>query len=236
MTQQQWLLNEAVTPDIASLEEIEEEFTPSTRGGTREAYTQPHPVNLAVRLQDIFVWDNRKWFGNAEMRLDVLVVQGYATPDGTANFYTPKTFCFPGVKSGDRLETGEKGLLIYYGPALYFLDIFMTVSRNRQDTQDLATLISQQMQSEEVKGAMATMVGLAIAAPQVATVTAALSATAVLGDFTYKILRKVTGDTIGLYRTSWLQNRDGFGIGRHPEQGSHHVQDLSFWYEIIQEN
>ncbi len=55
----------------------------------------------------------------------------------------PQTFRFPGIKSQDRLPTGENGLLIFYGKALHFLDIFITVSRDRQDSEDLATLLYQ---------------------------------------------------------------------------------------------
>ncbi|MBW4604126.1 MAG: hypothetical protein KME29_32290 [Calothrix sp. FI2-JRJ7] len=225
MVQQEWLIDETVA--------LEEQ--PVSRGATRESASIAEPVNIAIRLQDIFIWDTKKWFGDAEMRLDALVVHGCATPGEQTSIYTPQTFRFPGVKNNDRLPTGENGLLIFYGQAQHFLDIFITVSRNRQDSDDLATLLKEQLQSTEFKGAAATLLGLAIAAPQVATITGALGAASVLGNVTYQALRKVTGDTVGLYRTSWLQNRDNFGIGRHPINGSHHVKDLSFWYEILQE-
>jgi hypothetical protein len=234
MTQQQWLIDEAIAPDNVAIEDIEGEVT-LTRGGTRESITQPQPINLAVRLQDIMIWDTGRWFGDAEMRLDALVVHGNAAEGETASIYMPKTFRFPGVKSKDRLQTGESGLLIFYGQAKYFLDIFITVSRNRKDSDDLATLLSQQMKSPEIQGAVSTLVGLAVTSPVAATVTTALSASLQLGDIAYQVIKQATGDTIGLYRTSWLQYKDNFGIGRHPKDGSHHVKDLSFWYEIISE-
>jgi hypothetical protein len=234
MTQQLWLIDEGVPPDAVAIEQIEHELSPNKRSWLESA-SQPRALNLAVRLQDIMIWDTKKWFGEAEMRLDALVVHGYATEGEPASFYMPQTFRFPSVKSRDRLPTGENGLLLFYGEALYFLDIFITVSRDRKDSDDLATLLSQQLQSAEVQGAVGTLLGLAVAAPQVATVTAAVGAASIVGNFAYQVLSKVTGDTIGLYRTSWLQHRDGFGIGRHPQEGSHHVKDLSFWYEIIHE-
>lgn len=236
MNQQEWLIDEVITADNVSLEEIAHEIPEQQTRGLESA-TQPQVMNLAVRLQDIMIWDTRKWFGDAEMRLDALVVQGYATEDEPASIYMPQTFRFPGIKSRDRLPTGENGLLIFYGKAQYFLDIFITVSRNRKDSEDLATLLSQQMQSNEVQGVLGNVLGLAsVASPQVGAVTTALSAASMFGNFAYQVLNKVTGDTIGLYRTSWLQYRDGFGIGRHPKEGSHHVKDLSFWYEIITED
>lgn len=234
MTQQLWLIDEAMPPDAVAIEQIEHELSPNKRSWLENA-NQPRALNLAIRLQDIMIWDTKKWFGDAEMRLDALVVHGYATEGEPASFYMPQTFRFPSVKNRDRLPTGENGLLIFYGEALYFLDIFITVSRDRKDSDDLATLLSQQLQSAEVQGAVCTLLGLAVAAPQVATVTAAVGAASILGNLAYQVLSKVTGDTIGLYRTSWLQHRDGFGIGRHPQEGSHHVKDLSFWYEIIHE-
>ncbi|MGI2908757.1 hypothetical protein [Tolypothrix sp. VBCCA 56010] len=236
MTQQEWLIDEAITPDADSVEQMERELSPTQRGSSRESVSQPQAVNLAVRLQDIMIWDTKKWFGDAQMRLDALVVHGHATEGEPASIYMPQTFRFPGIKNRDRLPTGENGLLIFYGKALYFLDIFITVSRDRKDSEDLATLLNQQLQSTDIQGAVGTLFGLAsVAAPQVTAVTTAVSAASVLGNFAYQVLSKVTGDSIGLYRTSWLQYRDSFGTGRHPQEGSHHVRDLSFWYEIIQE-
>ena len=236
MTQQQWLINEAVVPDSTYLKDIEEEFIPEVSRSLRESTTtQPQAVNLAVRLQDIIIWDTKKWFGDAQMRLDALVVHGKATESDSLNFYMPQTFRFPGIKDRDRLPTGENGLLIFYGEAIHFLDIFITVSRDKKDSDDLATLLAKQLESPEIQGALGTILGFTAVAPQAATFATALGAASVLGNFAYKILGKVTGDTVGLYRTSWLQYRDKFGIGRHPQTGSHKVKDISFWYEIIQE-
>ena len=234
MTQQQWLIDEAAPPDTVAIEQIERELNFNQRAG-RESFSQPQAVTLAVRLQDIMIWDTKKWFGDADIRLDALVVHGNATQGNSTSAYVPKTFRFPGIKDQDRLPTGENGLLIFYGNALHFLDIFITVSRDRKDTDDLATLLSQQLQSTELQGAVGTLVGLAVASPQISTITTAIGGASILGNVAYQVLSKVTGNTIGLYRTSWLQYKDGFGIGRHPQEGSHKVRDLSFWYEIIQE-
>ena len=234
MTQQEWLIDQATPLDHAAIEQIEREISYNQRG-SRESAIQPQAVNLAIRLQDIMIWDTKKWFGEAEMRLDALVVHGHATSGEPTSVYMPQTFRFPGIKSNDRLPTGENGLLIFYGEALHFLDIFITVSRDRQDSEDLATLLHKNLQSPEIQGAVGTLLGLAVAAPQVSTVTTAIGGASILGNLAYQILNKVTGNTIGLYRNSWLQYRDGFGIGRHPQADSHHVKDLSFWYEIIRE-
>lgn len=234
MTQQEWLIDETVPPNTVAIEQIEHELNSNQRGA-RESFSQAQAITLAVRLQDIMIWDTKKWFGDADIRLDALVVHGNATQGDSTSAYVPKTFRFPGIKDQDRLPTGENGLLIFYGNALHFLDIFITVSRDRKDTDDLATLLSQQMQSTELQGAVSTLVGLAVASPQVSTITTAIGGASILGNVAYQVLSKVTGNTIGLYRTSWLQYKDGFGIGRHPQVDSHKVRDLSFWYEIIRE-
>jgi hypothetical protein len=41
---------------------------------------------------------------------------------------------------------------------------------------------------------------------------------------------------VGLLHTSWLEYRDGFGVGRHPESDNYRLRDLSFWYEIVVES
>ena len=127
MNQQQWLIDEAMPPDAIAIEQIDREISYNQRRG-KESAIQPQAVNLATRLQDIMIWDTKKWFGDAQMRLDALVVQGHATPGEPASFYMSQTFRFPGIKSNDRLPTGENGLLIFYGEALHFLDIFITKS------------------------------------------------------------------------------------------------------------
>ncbi|WP_414589644.1 hypothetical protein [Scytonema sp. PCC 10023] len=234
MTQQEWLIDQVTLPDAEAIEQIERELSSNQRG-SRESINQPQAVTLAVRLQDIMIWDTKKWFGDSEMRLDALVVHGNAIEGEPASVYMPKTFRFPGIKSQDRLPTGENGLLIFYGEALHFLDIFITVSRDRKDSEDLAPLLYKNLQSPEVQGAVSTILELAVATSQVSSITTVFKAALNLGDFAYQILNKVTGNTIGVYRNSWLQYTDGFGIGRHPQNGSHKAKDLSFWYEIIKE-
>lgn len=85
-----------------------------------------------------------------------------------------------------------------------------------------------------MKDAFGDLAGLVVA-PQVAAMTAALQAATRIGEFAYQVLRRVTGGTVGLYHTSWLEHRDGFGLGRHPEEGAFRVKDLSFAYGISAE-
>ena len=228
-----WLLDEVKAPSKAALFDLEGTLLAAPGGNKRAALAENVP-HLAVRIPEIVIHDNKKWFGGeADIRLDALVVHGSVKEGKPSGFYMPGTFRFARVADGDYLPIGKPGLLIFHGRPLYFLDIFLTVSRDVKDSEDLSTLLVQNLKSQEVQGAIGTLLGLAVAAPHVAAITAALGAAVVLGDFTCQILRKVTGQTVGLYRNAYLQFPDGFGVGRHPEVGVHKVKDLSFAHEIV---
>jgi len=199
--------------------------------------SQQNTCQLAVTIKDMYIHDNKKWFGEADIRLDALVVTGSVHNDDLESFYMPRTETFSRVKDGERLPIGEGGLLIYHGEAKHFLDIRLMVSRDSKDTDSLANLIKHKLNSEELKVAMGSLLGLAVASPQTASIVTALSGAAVLGEFACRILRESTGTTIGFYRNSHRQYSDNFGIGRHPipPLENYRAKDLSFCYEITLE-
>jgi hypothetical protein len=173
---------------------------------------------LALRLKEMIIHDNRKRFGRAAIRVEALVVRGINPGSKRQEFYEPRTFRFERVKDGERLPIGDSGLLLFFGRPQHFLDFFLLVSRDRQDSAHLAELFKRNLKSDEIRHATAVLLGLAIAAPTVASVAAAVGAAAAMGSFAVKVLFNITGDTIGLYRSSYLQNSDSFGLGRHPVQ------------------
>jgi hypothetical protein len=225
-----WLIDERTPMNDTQVDQLDRELAdsgPGTRGADGEA-------TLAVSIHDVVIHDNRKWFGEADVRLDALVITGHGQQDAPSSFYMPKTASFARVKDADALQLGPGGLLAFYGPVQHFLDILIMVSRDREDSDDLATILKSGLQSGELTGSVGALLGLAVAAPQVAVVTGAIAAAGALGDLAYQLLRRATGSTIGLYRNSHLQFRDGFGIGHHPgpPPASFRVNDLSFRYEI----
>jgi hypothetical protein len=229
-----WLIDEARPLTEAHMEELDRELAdagPRSRGSAQNRPT------LAVSVHNVVIHDNRKWFGEADIRLDALVVAGYGQAEDPSSFFMPKTVSFARVSDGDNLPIGDGGVIVFHGPTSHFLDVFLMVSRDRKDTDDLSELLKARLGSAEIQGAVAALAGLAIAAPPVAAVTAAIGAAGVLGEFAYRLLRSATGATIGLYRNSHLQFRDGFGIGPHPGPGklTFRVKDLSFRYEIARE-
>jgi hypothetical protein len=230
VTTDKWLIDERVEID-ASLEREIQRGLPDVEETVKRGVGAVPP--LALMLHDVVVYDVKKWFGEADVRLDALVVHGYGQKDEPESFYAPQTFRFSGIGDRAKLQIGESGLLLFHGRPLHFLDIFITLSRDTKDSDSLADLLKKQLGSQEVGGAIGTLAGLAVAAPQVALVTAAVGAAAILGDFAYRVIREAAGKSIGLYRTSYLQYRHHFGVGRHPEGGgSYRVDDFSFWYQI----
>lgn len=223
MTESAWLIDE--TRPIGTDDEpiLARQVSPR-RSGHRPTH------NLALSLHDVVIHDNRKWFGEADIRLDMLVTTGRRVGEKDPSFFVPQTITFPRVKDGEALPIGSGGMIGFYGVPAHFLDLSIVVSRDKKDVDSLAALLKD-TKDGEVTDAIGTFAEL-VASPQVAAVKAALDAAMILSNAAYRLLRTLTGTTIGLYRNSHLQHRDGFGIGRHPEQGSYRRKDLSFHYAI----
>jgi len=224
--QPEWLIDETrpLGPDDRS--RLDREFR------TRQGFHHPQP-DLALSLHDVVIHDNRKWFGDADIRLDMLVTTGRAIGEDDPSFFVPNTFPFHGVRDGDTLPIGPGGLIGFYGQPAHFLDVSILVSRDRHDVDPLPILLKD-AGSGEITDAIGKLTEL-VAAPQVAAVETAVSAAVALSSATYRLLDALTGATIGLYRNAHLRYRDGFGIGRHPDEGSYRKKDLSFYYEIALE-
>ena len=226
MSDSPWLI-EHVVPLESLSSEVEDTTVSRAMRGVFDA-----PL-IAVSLRELTIHDNQKWFGEADIRLDALVVHGHGAIGEPDSFYSPGTFRFGMIDDEDSLPIGER-LLFFLGEPLYFLDLFLTVSRSRDDADDLSAYLAESADDPSLLGAFGDLASL-VAAPQLTAVTAALSAAARIGTFAYQVLRRVTGDTVGLFHTSWLERQDAFGLGRHPEQGAFRVKDLSFAYEISSE-
>jgi len=227
-----WLIEEpadarAVTRSVV-LEGAERE-----RGSAADVPAQ----TVALRLHDVLIHNNKKWldiFGGADIRLDAVVVQGNVIEDNPTAAYVPTTMRFSGIGDGDGLPSDDFGMLLYYGHPRHFLDISIIVSRDRRDTDNLSVQLAKEMNSSTMKGAIVTLLGLAVATPPAAAVAGAIAAAATIGNLAYQIVRSMSGNTIGMYRGSRLAYPDKFGEGRNPSDGSSYRKgDFSFWYEVI---
>lgn len=214
----QWLKEEG------SFAVAEASHSSRQRSGTQVA-TLEH--NLAIFVQPLKVLDTHKWFGDAELRLDALVVHG-----GTDDVYRPQTLRFPRVKNGDNLTGSERGLLIYLGKPKHFISISIMLARDTKDSDDLAQLIHTSVATDEVNSATSALAALALPGAPTATVQAGLSAAIALGDVAYKVVRNVSPTCLGLYRANWLAQKDRFGVGRHPRTGTHRVADFEIGCQV----
>lgn len=218
-----WLIDETSSIDQESLEKSLRES--SVMRGRQ-------PPALAVRINDMVIHDTKKWFGSADIRLDTLVFHG--TKRGEASgYYQASTIPFSGIRDGDRLPIEYPGHRVYYGHPAHFLDVSIFVSRDTKDSDELASLIKTEFNSEPWKVGAGAVLAATTIAPQAAAIVGAVAGAATLANIAYNTLKNSTGNTIGLYRASWLQYRDRFGIGRHPEENSFRQQEFSFWYEIV---
>jgi hypothetical protein len=149
MTDIAWLLDDSRPLDDAAIAEIERELPGLADALSRGAVEAQVPP-LAVLLHDLVIHDVRKWWGGANIRVDALVVHGHGASEEPSTFYMPGTFRFPNVRNDDYLQIDESGLLVFLGRPLHFLDMYITVSRDRSDSDDLATLLSKKLSSYEV--------------------------------------------------------------------------------------
>jgi hypothetical protein len=203
-------------------------------GGTPGAAEQAIPI--AVQLHDMAIRGGKRWedflFGK-DVRVDVLAVQGNALENDVRAFYTPTTIRFPGAGDKGELPIDEHGILAYYGWPKHFLDLSIVVSRDREGSKDLATLLEGELAGSEFKSAAGDLLQLALAGPAVLAVTSAIGAAAKLGGLAYTVLEKATGTSIGMYRGNRLAFPHRFGMGRNPADGSYERGSMSFWFEVL---
>jgi hypothetical protein len=178
-----------------------------------------------VRLDSLTVHRNRAMFG-ADVRVDALVL---TAGDGDQPVYRAETARFSNIRDGDRLPL--ENMLVYHGPAVDYLDFAWWVSRDRTDSLSLSDMLQQRLTAQDFAAGLGQLAGLAVAAPQAMAAAAAVGAAAVVVNTAYALLSKAVGDSIGLYRTSFLADED-FGSGRQPRSGVLTAQGFSFSYHI----
>ncbi|MFF4940744.1 hypothetical protein [Micromonospora sp. NPDC000729] len=185
---------------------------------------------VAIRMLDMVVHNNRRWFRDASIRIDVLVVHG-GTNDAE---YAPQTFTFPRIADGDHLPIGDGGLLLFHGRPRWFLTMMVAVSRDRQGAAPLTKLLGELMTSEPAAQLQAQTFALATGVPDPQMLGAAWQSALLMGNTMLATLsRETQSASIGLYRNSWLGEQDGWAAGRHPERGLLKAQDVSFAFDIV---
>ncbi|HEX2699108.1 MAG TPA: caspase family protein [Acidimicrobiales bacterium] len=212
--------------------EVDERPDPSFRLVVPRAVGAPSRV--AVRLKEVSVHSTRSLLA-AAVRLDALVVT--VPPEGSGEPYTAATARIDRARDGDRLPFDD--LLLFEGPVGRFVDIAIWLGKDDGRQADLADLLVAEASSVDLEGAVATLAGLAAAAPQAAVIAGSAAAVAAVVRTGDRIVAAAQGASVGVYRTSLLPHqRFGAGaapgrIGRHPVDGFVHAQDMSFAYEVV---
>ena len=189
------------------------------------------PSRVAVRLKELTVHRSRAFLAS-RVRVDALVVT--AAPTGSGNPFQAGTVRFDRIRDGDCIPFDD--LLVYEGPAGRFLDLAVWVARDDSPGLDLAELLAAQAANPDVAGALATLAGLGVAAPDASLIAGSAAAVAVLVRAAARAIEKATGTGIGVYRTSLLPHErfgSGSGVGRYPDSGLIRTQDMSFAFEVI---
>lgn len=191
----------------------------------RHARGPAAPSVVAVQLGEIIVHSNRALF-STDVRVDALVITGGNSAEGV---YRADTAKFQGINDGDRLPLDN--LLVYHGLVSGFVDLAVWVSRDNDRSLSLADMLKEYLGTAEFKEAALVLAGIAVSAPAAGAIVAGLGAATTVTNIVYKLLSAAVGKSIGLYRTSLLSN-EGFGVGRHPLNGTMRAQDFSFWYQV----
>lgn len=186
------------------------------------------PEQISLRLKEMVVHRNQALW-RTDVRIDALV----CTHGTTREVYVPFTTeaPFSRVKDEDRLPFDN--LLIWQGKPDRFLDFSVWVSKARKDAKPLAELLKDIANNEQFQQAATVLAGLALVGPQAAAVVTAIAAAGTIGYFADKVISAANGNSIGLYRTSFLPH-ERFGVGVHPQQGVIRALDFSFSYEIVE--
>jgi hypothetical protein len=183
------------------------------------------PQKIAVRLTNLVVHRNRA-LRSADIRLDAMVL---TRGPGRLPVYAAWTERCSNICDDQQLPL-EK-VLVYHGPAVDYLDLAVWVSRDASGSLDLADLMQDKLTDGNVQSAMGQLGGLLVAAPQAALAVAAIGAGAVVINAAYHLLNGVVGNSIGLYRTTFLAG-ERFGVGRSVEQRTVRAQGFSFTYLV----
>jgi hypothetical protein len=219
----EWLVDESrILTNAEALEATQREL------GFDRA-TEP---SINVALFDVTIHDTRKRFGPAQVRLDALIVTPAPAQD---QLYQANTFTFPGVRDGQALPIDRAaGLGLYTGWPQYLLDVALIASRGGPDQKTLGELLADS--ADQLGSLLGNVAKLTIAAPHAAAITGAAAAAAKLSGTVLRLLAQETGKSIGLYRATWYEHRDHFGLGNHPADGSlFREQDFAFRYEVFQD-
>ncbi|GAA0466083.1 hypothetical protein Ade02nite_47080 [Paractinoplanes deccanensis] len=198
--------------------EVDERPSESVRLlGGRGQGVDSTPATVAIHLGDLIVRD-RALLG-ADVRVDTLVLTGGG---GDRPVYRAETARFHDA-GGQWLPLDD--LPIHAGQVAGHVDLACWVSRDHAGSPSLSDMLRQRLTDQDFPA------GPPAAASPATAAVAAVSAVATVVNTAHALLAKAVGDSIALYRGSFLAGED-YGIGRHPGGGQLAADDFSFHYRI----
>lgn len=205
-------------------------FLVETRpGGSAPRATRGNaPMTLAIRLDQLMVHDNHAMFGGARVRVDIAVATGGR--GGGRPSYEAHTIRFGNIRKGGTLPFDR--MLMFHGRAEDFIDIAVWVTRDSAGAAELTDLLAGELASADGQHVVADILGATMPGDPNGTVATAVEAGVFVIGAAAKLLHRFGGgESIGLYRGSWLES-ERFGLGRHPIVGRRTVQDFSIAYTV----
>lgn len=174
---------------------------------------------IAIRLLDLDV-EVTEACSASGLRLDALV----CTRSHSTGLHTwtrrGAGLTWRDVKLGGSEQLGNDNDVLFLGPAQDFVDLALWVSQDTPGSPDLADLFEQQGHDPELAELVRSLL-------VERSWLAAAGASAALARKAYKLIASAVPECNGLYRASWGR-RDGFGIGRHPQDSTYRSRQLSF--------
>jgi hypothetical protein len=182
------------------------------------------PAAVSVRLEQLTVLRNRA-LRHADVRVDWMVL----TRRGDEPVLETRTERFPRIRAGEALPL--ENLLLFSGPVAGFLDLALWVSRDDRGRAELPDIMTEIIQSQEVRGPLMGMADAFGSDPTMLAIDVVAAAAAIVG-VVAGVVRTMGSAHIGLYRTTLLPV-ERFGVGRRPPAGLHQAQDIQFALEIL---
>lgn len=171
------------------------------------------PRGVAVRLRRLEVRRDREWPASG-VRVDALAVTAVPTAQGPP--FQAGTARSASVFAGDRPSAAD--LLVHTGPVNRFVDLAVWSAPDDPRVPELVDLLARETGDEDVAEAMATLAGLAAAAPAPVLIARSVAAVATLVNTADRVIRKACGTSARLYRTCLLPHRR-FGVGTAVDSG-----------------
>lgn len=170
---------------------------------------------------------------NSDLRLDVMINHG--NKDENANFFKAETIKYNDVNDGDELIKEFENKLLFSGNTQYFLNFQMMLSRDKPDSKPLDDILTSDTIKTTLPDSFNTIMTLIETTnPTAAVVGAAINGAITIGRFAWNLLDNYTDKTIFSYDNVWFQNRNNFGIGRHPDNGTMTIDDAKLFFSIFE--